>query len=409
MTKNHLHSYEETIERVLAAAEPVGTEKVPLANAAGRVLAKPIRADRDLPPFNRSERDGWAVRSADLAGGVGTLRWDGGVVRAGEGCGEPLLPGSCVRIMTGAPLPEGADAVVMVEESRTREHSVDLKDGEIAPMRHVHEAGVDARKGDELVPSGVDLTAGRIAVGASVGAAEVVVRRRVRVSVIVTGDEIVPCDSTPAAARIRDGNGPAARAALGALRWVEFASVRMAGDDVEGVKSAVGEALERSDALLLSGGVSMGDRDHVPEALERSGVKGILHKAAIRPGKPFWFGAAGGKIPVFGLPGNPFSFQVTMREIALVGLRRLAGFSEARPADLLLPSCECIEKKLDLRQFLPGVLAIANGRTAVKSLPHHGSGDFVGVSRAAGVLVLPEGPRCVERGELVVFHSWSLP
>jgi molybdopterin molybdotransferase len=400
--------YEETLRSVLAETRPAGTERIPLEEAAGRVLAEPILADRSLPPFARSERDGWAVRSADLPAGEGTLRREEGVLHAGDVSAKPLGRGRCMRIMTGAPLPQGADAVVMIEHARERGEFVDLHDKEVAPSRHVHGEGTDARRGDVLVLPGLPLTPPRAAVAASVGASLILVYKSIRVAIITTGDELVPDGAVPGPARIRDGNGPAARAIFHALPWIEIAGARTVGDDEDRLAETVRASLECSDAVLLSGGVSMGDRDFVPRTLERCGVRRILHKTAIRPGKPFWFGVSPGGILVFGLPGNPVSFQVTLREIALAGLRRKAGFSKPRPIDLRLPLRSGFEKAIELRQFLPAILEEEDGRTVAEALAHNGSGDFAGISRAEGVVVLPEGRRRFEKGEMVVFHSWSL-
>lgn len=404
-----MHSYEEALAMVLETVRPVGVERVALTEAAGRVLAAPIRADRDLPPFDRSERDGWAVRSADFADGRARLAWDGRAVFAGDDPGAPVRGGACVKIMTGAALPPGADAVVMVERSAVKKGVVTMEEGRISPGLHVHPRGADAPAGEDLVPAGLPLTPARIAVAASVGAAEPEVRRRVRVSVISTGDELTSFAGDPGPNRIRECNGPALGAIIGASPWMELRSWRMVADDGAALEEAIRKGLALSDAVVLSGGVSMGEKDLVPDALAASGVERVLHGVAIRPGKPFWFGAAAGHPVVFGLPGNPVSLQVTFREFALPGIRKMAGWREPRSPAIRIPAAAAVDKTFPLRQFLPARLeAGEGGRTEARPLEHRGSGDFVSASRAEGVIVLPEGPVRVPPGDLVTFHPWSL-
>lgn len=402
-------SYEEALKTVVDAATAVGAERIPLNEATGRVLAAPVRADRDLPPFPRSERDGWAVRSADFGGGEATLAWDRRVIFAGDDPGPYLAPGSTVRIMTGASLPEGADAVVMVERSREAEGSVALREPKVGPGLHVHRRGSDAVAGEEVVPAGVILTPARGAVAASVGVADPAVRRRVRVSVISSGDELVPFDADPGPTRIRECNGPFLGSVIQGLPWLELHSWWIVADDPSALEQAIHRVLADSDAVVLSGGVSMGDKDLVPAALEASGVRRLLHKVAIRPGKPFWLGAAERDKLVFGLPGNPVSLQVTFREFVLPGLRRMAGMTDVHSPALRVPAGSAIEKTLDLRQFVPARLAPADGHGTVASpVENRGSGDFVSASRADGVIVLPEGPARIVPGDLVTFHPWGI-
>ena len=402
-----MHSYEEAVRAAVEVGEIVGGERVPLSEAGGRVLVDPVLADRDLPPFHRSERDGWAVRSADLVGGRGALAWDGTVIYAGAGETPPLEQGACFKIMTGAPLPEGADAVVMVEKCRTDNGTVDLQEERIAPDLHVHRQGVDAVSGDVLVPAGVPLGPAQIAVAAAVGAAEVVVRRRVRVSIFATGDELVSISRTPGPSQIRDCNGPGLAALVRSFPWLEPALQRSVGDDRAALEQAIADAIERSDAVVLTGGVSMGDRDLVPDALAARGVDRRLHKVAIRPGKPYWLGSARDGTVVFGLPGNPVSVQVTFREFSLCTLRRIAGFADPMPHALELPLAKGIEKSIPLRQFVPARFVGGEQGTEVEPITYQGSGDFASAARADGVIVLAEGPSTIGPGSLVPFHPWG--
>ncbi|MBN1825365.1 MAG: molybdopterin molybdotransferase MoeA [Candidatus Eisenbacteria bacterium] len=398
--------FEEAIRIVDANTDPLEQETLPLIEAAGRVLAEAIAADRDLPPFHRSERDGWAVRSADFRGGRADLCLLESILWAGRPPDVVVGPGECARIMTGAPLPEGADAVAMVEMGTAGDGRVRIDEPEMRAGLYVHPRGIDARRGDVAVGAGTTLDPHRVVLAASVGAAQVAVRRPVRVAYVGTGDEVIGVEETPAPTHIREGNGPGLRALIDRTPWLAASSFRRAPDDREVLTAAISAALEEADALVMSGGVSMGRRDLVPDALGECGVRRLFHKVAIRPGKPCWFGRTAEGKPVFALPGNPVSFQVTFREIALRGLRRMAGFADPSGPSVRIPLAAGVERLLPLRFFLPARLIHAGGVTAVEALDNHGSGDFVTASRGDGVIMLPDGPIRLAEGVAVDFHPW---
>ncbi len=400
-------SFQQALDHATAAATPVGSERLPLMDARDRVLALPVHADRDLPPFDRSERDGFAVRSSDFVNGIATLNVTEEMIYAGCEPVTEITSGDCSQIMTGAPLPPGADAVVPVEKSRVNGGTVELNYDRIRPRIHVHGKGVDAAKDQELIGAGLPLDTGRLAVAASVGAAQVEVHRKVRVAILSTGDELIGVDESPRPSQIRDSNGPALRALLEAEPWIDVVRCDRVADDRTVLGKAIAAALDESDALVLTGGVSMGEKDFVPAVLRKCGVEQILHKIAIRPGKPFWFGRAAAGTIVFGLPGNPMSVQVTFREIAFPAIRKMGGFERLTTRDLHIGISVRLEKKLSLGQFIQArLISIDGGASRVEPIAHHGSGDFVSASRADGVIILPEGELTLEPGDPVRFHLW---
>ncbi len=407
--------YDQALEVVIDSAVPTGVECLSIDQARGRVLAAPIVADRDLPPFNRSERDGFAVLASDFRSGAARLDLGGETVFAGMESSTPVRSGMAIRIMTGAPLPDGADAVVPVEKSRVNGDSVELDYENVSPYIHIHRRGADAAEGQELLAAGHSLGPSELAVAISVGAKQVDVYRKIRVAVLSTGDELVGVDQTPLPSQIRDCNGPGLVSMIAEHPWLDMVMHRRVPDDEKLLEESVGSALDMADALILTGGVSMGEKDFVPAVLRAAGVEERFHKVAIRPGKPFWLGArdrsddGGRRTLVFGLPGNPVAVQVTFRELVVRALRKMAGLRDLDPLILRLEAAATIEKKISLRQFVLGRLVQDGGRTRVAPVDHHGSGDFVSTTTADGVIVLPEEPRRIEPGDLVRFHLWRRP
>jgi molybdopterin molybdotransferase len=318
-------SIDEALGFVLDGLAPLGAERVPLAEAAGRVAAEPARSAVDLPPFDRSAMDGYAVRAADTAPGVG-LRLAGGVA-AGEVAAATLEPGTAARVSTGAAIPPGADAVLQSELARE-------SDGRVAPERaiepgtHIRRRGEDLRAGFELAPAGSRLTLPRISALASAGVGAVSVHRRPELHLVVTGSELLPLGAPPEPGRIHESNG----LMVGLLAGRAGATVTdhgVIGDDRDATRNAVSAGLA-GDVLVVSGGVSVGPHDHVKPAFEACGVEEVFWRVRIKPGKPLWFGRRGDTL-VFGLPGNPLSTIVCFCVFIEPALRRLAGERDARP------------------------------------------------------------------------------
>ncbi len=393
-------------KRIAKHAKLVPSEAVPLRKASCRLLRAPIRADRNIPPFNRSAMDGYAVRSADFDGTTASLTEVANIPAGTEWTGR-VTKGTCARIMTGAPVPKGADAVVMVERTQRGGDIVHVDDPKIGPWGNIHRRGADARKGQVLLKPGQLLAQGQVAVAASVGANEVEVARLINVAVISTGREVVKPSAAPSPFQIRDANGPALMAAVDGLPWCKGKALGIAPDTESGLSRVIAKALGQSDVILLTGGVSMGEFDLVPQILRQAGVKQVFHGAAVRPGKPLWFGAAERGQLVFGLPGNPISTRVGFREFVLPALRRMAGFAQPFPPSLGLPLGEDVKKKHDLTLFAISRLSVQSGRTRVLPVPHEGSGDLVSAAQSDGVFVFPAQLKSIEAGTPVEFHSWK--
>ena len=314
----------EALALILDGLTPVEPERVPLREGAGRVLAAPAHAAIDLPPFDRTAMDGFAVRAADVTPGV-PLRVIGDLAAGGS-----LLtvdPGTAARISTGAPIPEGADSILRVEDAQVANGNVTATAG-VRPGLHVRRRGEDVHAGDELSRAGDLLTLPRLSALASAGVAAVDVYRRPELHVIVTGSELLPPGAPPEPGKIYESNGLTVDllAAADGARVVSHGTI---ADDFEVTREAISRGLE-GDVLVVSGGVSVGPHDHVKPAFEACGVEEVFWRVQIKPGKPLWFGRRGRTL-VFGLPGNPLSAIVGMALFVGPALRRLAGDAQALP------------------------------------------------------------------------------
>jgi molybdopterin molybdotransferase len=320
-----MKTIDEALALILDGIEPLGAARAPLAEAAGRVAASDVAAMVDLPPFDRSAMDGYAVRAADTAPGV-ALRLAGGVA-AGEVAAEALPPGTAAAISTGAALPPGADAVLQSELASSEDGHV-TPERAIEPGRHVRYRGEDVRAGDVLVRAGERLTLPRLSVLASAGVGEVEVHRAPRLQLAVTGSELLPLGAPPEPGRIHESNGLMV-GMLARRAGAEVTDLGVVPDDSEATLRAVRRGLE-GDVLVVSGGVSVGPHDHVKPAFEASGVEEVLWRVRIKPGKPMWFGRRARTL-VFGLPGNPLSSIVCFCVFIEPALRRLQGERDAMP------------------------------------------------------------------------------
>ena len=320
-----MKSIDEALGLVLDGLAPLGDERVPLAEAAGRVAAAPAASAVDLPPFDRSAMDGYAVRAADTAAGV-PLTLAGGVA-AGEVADAALEAGTAARISTGAALPVGADAILRSEDATERDGAV-VPAGPVPDGCHVRYRGEDLRAGDVLAEPGALLSLPRVSALASAGVGQVEVHRRPRLHLLVTGSELLPLGAPPEPGRIHESNGLMVRL-LGAQAGADMTDLGVVGDDREATRAAV-EAGLAGDVLVVSGGVSVGPHDHVRPAFADCGVDELFWRVRIKPGKPVWFGRRGGTL-VFGLPGNPLSTIVCFCVFIEPALRRLLGEAAARP------------------------------------------------------------------------------
>lgn len=386
------------LERTHRARE---REAVPLAEAAGRVLAREVESDIDLPPFEKSAMDGYAVHSSEV-NGESRLRCIG-ESRAGEPWTAPVGAGECVAIYTGGRLPDDCDAVVMVEKSRRDGESV-VFDDDPQPGQHICHRGEDIRQGERVLSPGRRLAARDLSLLASVGCDPVQVWRRPRVSILTTGDELVKPSEKPGPGQIREGN----TLHLAAMVRAAGARVRVCGvvaDDPLSLREAFTEALEKGDVLISTGGVSMGEYDFVGGALRDCGVEEIFHKVAIKPGKPVWFGALHDKL-VFGLPGNPVSCLVGHEVFVRPALAKLGGAEESEWAPRITRArwMSPPPRTIDREQNLPVELqTAADGVLEARPVRWKGSADLVGISRAEALAILPAN-ESVETGALVALR-----
>jgi molybdopterin molybdotransferase len=396
------------IEKISASGLRPERETAELEAAAGRVLAETILTDRDYPPFDRTTRDGYAVRAADVAAPPVELRLLG-EVRAGSAFEGTVGAGECVSIMTGAPVPAGADAVVMVEHTQPVSNPQGPAGVRIersaAAGENVVPRGSEAAAGAPVLPAGQRLGYAEIAMLASVGCTCVPVYRRPRVGILPTGDEVVEVDRAPLPFQIRNSNSYSLRAQVAAAGGLPC-PLPIAPDDYAPLRGLIEDGL-RTDLLLLSGGVSMGKYDLVEQVLRDLGAEFYFDGVAIKPGRPLVFGRVGDTF-FFGLPGNPLSTMVTFELFARPALE-LRGGADPPPLVFLRARLEqSVQQKPGLTTFLPAVLgracapeAAGDFQPSVRPVVWQGSGDIAALTRANCYLVVPEDSTELAEGELV--------
>ena len=392
-------SYEQArnkvIEEVGKRRGPRATAGVSVWEALGLVLAQEVKTDREYPPFDRSTRDGYAVRSKDTLPGAQLTCV--GEIKAGDTVREALTAGTCLQIMTGAAVPAGADAVVMIEHT-SREGDLVRFERTAQPGQNIVPRGSEAAAAQTILTTGMRLGYAELALAAQVGAVNLQCAQRPRVAILSTGDEVVLIDEKPGEFQIRNSNSVSLAAQV-RIAGGEPVVLGNAADRIEDL----GEKIERGlkeDALVLSGGVSMGKYDLVESALKAMGAEFFFDAVAIRPGKPAVFGMCRGK-PVFGLPGNPVSTMVTF-ELFVAPAIDLLGGAEARALPLVEARlAEALKEKTGLTHFLPACVEW-NGRTPeVKALRWQGSGDIAALAKANCFLVVPADREKIEIGESV--------
>jgi molybdopterin molybdotransferase len=389
----------DALVRILAAVAEIGplpTERVPLEEAAGRALAETLRARRPLPPFPASTMDGYALRAAD-AGRPGASLPVAFEVAAGHPSGASLPRGACCRIFTGAPLPRGADAVEMQERvARQGERAVFERAAEAG--RFVRPIGDDVPAGAVALAEGTVLDPGAIGLAASLGRAALRVRRRPRVVILPTGDEVVPLGATPGPGQIVESNAYALAAAVhqagGLARRLPI--VR---DDRAALRAALRGA-RGADVLVTTGGVSVGERDLVRQALEAAGARLDFWRVAMRPGKPIAFGRMGRTL-VFGLPGNPASALTTFELYARPALRALAGLPGSGRVMVRGRLGAAHEKPAELTVFLRVRVERSGGGLTLRPLRTQASGNLTSSAGVDALAVLPAGRRRLREGTTV--------
>jgi molybdopterin molybdotransferase len=381
--RRQMISFREAFDLLLAAVPATETERVRLESACGRVLRQEIRADREFPSFDRVMMDGFAMRAGDFAAGR-EFRITGSAPAGSPAVKLPTEPMSCVEVMTGAPLPLGADSIVPVEEiTRDGEMIRVSPDFELVPRRYVHAAGSDARAGERLLEAGMLLGSREIGVAASCGAAWIEVSKLLQIRILATGDELVAVDETPQPHQIRQSNASAIACALQRAGHPAAASARLRDDPAESA-AAVRTALEESDWLIITGAVSKGARDFIPALLDSLGCQCLFHGVAQRPGKPAgcWLGPSGQII--MALPGNPVSALTGLHAFVLPALSVASGRPLPKPR-LVVPAGR-FDGLPGMTQHLPVKLS-DDGRA--HAAPTGNSGDFIGLLRSDGFVTIP--------------------
>ncbi|MFC5861018.1 gephyrin-like molybdotransferase Glp [Acidicapsa dinghuensis] len=391
-----LLSYAEAAEEICRyigqLPSPAVTEAVSLLDVAGRVLAQEIRADRDQPPFPRSTRDGFACRAAD-ANTYQPLHV-AGQVRAGEIASSKARPGEAWEIMTGAPVPDGLDAVFMVEHSERIGNTVRMREPrQIAEGENIVPAGAEARTGELVIPRGTRLEAQHIALAAQCGYPELTVFRMPVVAILSSGDELVAVAETPALSQIRNSNSPML-AALVASAGGQPLILPVVRDEEAAVDAALASAFhQHPDLLLLTGGISAGRFDFSRGGLERAGARILFAGVAMQPGKPVVVGEvplpqSGRMVPFLALPGNPISSAATFHLFAAPVLAALGGNTAAVPRFAAAHYASEWRGKPGLTRFLPARCDFSLN-PQVELVPWHGSGDLAAYARSNCLLVLP--------------------
>jgi molybdopterin molybdotransferase len=393
-------SYDEALLRVLAAiASPLPVESIPLADAYGRPLAEAVTARESLPSFDNSAVDGFAVHHADTlsATPVAPVLLPVSLhIRAGDAPDTPLAPGTAARIFTGAPLPPDADAIIMQEDTRQEEADGTVALYEPASPAFIRRQGSDITAGAVALPAGSVLDAGSIGLLAALNVTQVHCARRPRVALLTTGDEILPPSDAPLPlGKIRDSNGPALCAAIEEA-GATVASNHHAADDATSVRDALLSAAEHSDVIIASGGVSVGDYDHVKTAASELGELDFW-RIAIKPGKPLAFGRIGNAL-FFGLPGNPVSSLVTFELFVRPVLRKLAGYADVTRPQVSAILTAALPHEPGRREFVRARLHWQNDTYYATPLGAQGSHRLASVAGAQALLMAHEDHGDYEAG-----------
>ncbi len=384
-------TFEEAYRIVTSHAFPLERESVPLSEAAGRVLATPVKSDMDMPPWNKSAVDGYACHREELGRELTVLE----TVAAGVMPVRRVDPGTCSRIMTGAVVPDGADYVFMLEETE------ELQGGKVRftgrpGNDNIARAGEDIRKGETVLPPGHYISPQHVGVMAAVGATRVTVTRRPAIGVISTGDELVEPEAIPTGAQIRNSNSSQLMAQIaGAGATGRYYGI--APDREEEVTGMIRSALAENDVVLVSGGVSFGDFDLVPRAIHALGLKMHFDQVAMQPGKPLTF-CTGERKALFGLPGNPVSVFLQFEIMVKAFLDRMAGVTDEKPVLQMPLATAYSRKRAERLSWIPCIITSSGEAMPVE---YHGSAHISALSRAWGVITIPRGQSWIQKGEMV--------
>jgi len=384
-------SFEQAFDIVMSTGFRTGPETISYTDSLNRILAGDIASDMDLPPFNKSSVDGFACRKSDLGNDLEILE----TIPAGNWPSKSVGTNQCSRIMTGAPVPDGADCVIMVEETEMLPAGL-LRFRSTFKKENIAKKGEDVRKGDLVLRAGKIIRPQDIAVMASVGQISVTVSKMPCVAVISSGSELVEPDKIPGLSQIRNSNSSQLMAQI-ERAGASGKYYGIAADDEAQTLSIVEKAISENDMVLLTGGVSMGDFDFVPSVLERAGVKILFTRIAVQPGKPTTFGLHS-KSVIFGLPGNPVSSFIQFEMLVRPLLSKMMG-CEWRPLNIFMPMNDKFVRRFADRMALIPVKITDDA--SVLPVEYHGSAHISALPEADGIISMPVGKKIFEKGEVV--------
>jgi molybdopterin molybdotransferase len=390
--------FEDAYKKVLEHSLKLSDEVIPLKESYGRILAEDVLTDRDFPPFNRSTKDGIAICFDAIEQGITSFAVEG-IIAAGSPTQNLEKTSGCVEIMTGAVVPENADTVVMYEEVNIKDGRAVLKNSSVKKGQNIHFRGSDSLKGEIAISKGKKITAAETGILATVGKSNVSVKKHPKISIISTGNELVSVDKKPLPYQIRTSNTISLHCALKA-EGIASELLHLA-DDKKKIISKLENEIINKDVIILSGGVSKGKYDYIPDALNELGVEKIFHRVAQRPGKPFWFGIHKEKnAVVFGFPGNPVSTFVSYHLYFKPWLLTSLNLHIPAHTAILEEDMDSSEK---LTVFVPVQASFKEAKLTVKKIRSSGSGDLKSLEMADGFVRLDPSNKVYERGSVVPF------
>lgn len=391
---------EQAEKLIFAEAKDFGVETMPFEDALHRTLAEDIKADRDLPPFNRVTMDGIAVRYSAIEQGIQSFK-----IKATQAAGDNPVDieqsDECIEIMTGAALPPSVDTIIPYEHVNIKNGIATITNAGTQKGQNLHLKGFDKKQGDTVAAKQQLITPALVSVAASVGKTELLVKKLPRVVVISSGDELVNVDERPSPIQIRKSNSYTIKAVLSQFRLK--ADLLHIPDDPKVTKEKLSHCLANYDVILMTGGISMGKFDYIPMALDEIGVKTIFHKVSQRPGKPFWFGKHENGVLVFAFPGNPVATFMCLHRYFLPWLNASQGLKEEQAVYAVLG--QDFTFKPDLQYFLQVKLRFSEkGQIIAEAIEGNGSGDFANLADTDAFIELPKGRDEFKQGE--AFQAW---
>ena len=397
----------QAFEKLLGAVKPGRVVTADLDDVLGLTLCQDVIATQDSPPFDKSLMDGYAIRSSDLVDGAATLKVTE-VVTAGQIPQHGVGSGEAIQIMTGAPLPEGADLVAKVEDTQRNGDEVSIKTTATKPGMNLIRRGTSIQSGNVVLRSGTHLNGSRIGALAEMGLRKISVRARPRIAILATGDELVSVAQTPGPGQIRNSNGTMLAAQLKAAGAIPF-RLGIARDNRDDLQTKIMQGLQ-FDMLLLSGGVSAGTLDLVPSTLADAGVEEVFHKVEMKPGKPIWFGVRSNpdasQCCVFGLPGNPVSSLVCCELFVKTAIRQFMGVIPITPRPHFAQLEHGYSTRSDRPTYHPARIEGKPEGLTVALVPWHGSSDLCGTVIANGMVFFDGEPRHYEVGDRLEAYFW---